>query len=151
MRITDLLIAEHRLLRVMVQTLDKSLRSGVSDEALRAQSVMLAAVFADHAHVEADVLAPELGALSNDAGYFSGNMEVMDNVLVQLLHDASRPGADVRKLLGEVVRLAEPQFAEEEEDLFPVAEARMSEETLAALFHNAVRVEQVIHGDGMSG
>ncbi len=151
MRITDLLIAEHRLLRMMVQTLDKSLRGGASDEALRAQAQILAAAFADHAHAEADVLAPKLGALSTDAGYFSGNMEVMDNVLVHLLQDASRPGADTRTLLGEVVRLAEPQFAEEEEDLFPVAEARMSEETLASLFHRAVGVSHMMPGDGMMG
>jgi hypothetical protein len=151
MRITDLLIAEHRLLRVMVQTLDTSLRGGASDEALRAQAAMLSAAFADHTHAEADVLAPKLGAISNDARYFSGNMEVMDNVLLQLLRNAALPGAHTRKLLGEVVRLAEPQFAEEEEDLFPVAEARMGEETLAALFHNAVSVSHVLPGEGMMG
>ena len=121
MHVTDLLIAEHRLLRVMMKQLSDSVRSRAPVEQLRAQASLLAAAFADHAHIEEDILAPTLRHISSDAAYFTGNMQVMDDVIALMLGETARPGCDVPACLRDAIRLAEAQFDEEENEVFPMA------------------------------
>jgi hypothetical protein len=148
MRITDLLIAEHRLLRLMLTELDASLKRGTPDDGLRAQAVIVAAAFADHAHIEGDVLAPFMASLGADSAYLSGNMQVIDSVIAVELAKAALPNSDVRALLTHAILLAGPQFDTEEEDVFPEAEAKLGRGNLAALTH-AIDAHGRMPSDGM--
>jgi hypothetical protein len=150
MRITDLLIAEHRLLRLMLTELDASLARGTSEDSLRAQAAIVAAAFADHAHIEADVLAPYMSSLGADTAYLSGNMQVIDSVIAVELAKAALPNSEVRELLAHAILLARPQFDEEEEDVFPEAEAKLGRGNLAALTY-AIDHQGQLPSDGMSG
>jgi hypothetical protein len=129
MHVTDLLIAEHRLLRVMMKQLGDSVRRRAPVEHLRAQASIVAAAFADHAQIEEDVLAPTLRHLSSDAAYFTGNMQVMDDVIALMLGEVSQPGCDVPCCLQDAIRLAEAQFDEEEAEVFPMAVAARPSDT----------------------
>ncbi len=130
MRITDVLRAEHGLLRALLEALSNWLVAGMPPEALRQRAAVIAVALEDHARREEQQLFEPLRARSEGARHLIGQMEIVHDEVRGLFEEIAVPTRDPRDRLWTIVQLTEEHFVTEEESVFPLAESVLSPEEL---------------------
>ncbi len=116
----DTLMIEHRLLREQMRKLDDWLDQGMAAEVLRERASLLAVALEGHAQTEEEKLFASLRRRSETARRLIEPMEI-DHEHIRALFEEIREGSEIPRKLKLVLDLAESHFAQEEEELFPLA------------------------------
>lgn len=134
MKITDALIAEHRMFLEMFNFIEESLASAQTVSEAHALARMVARLLESHAEAEEDLL---LTALDHVLEH-KGQREVFHSEHGEL-HDTFEKItteidiAKMRQLVKRAISASRKHFKHEEKTLFPLAEKTLSAETLKDL------------------
>ncbi len=122
MTIIEALIAEHRLLRRMMDEMGRWLAEGVAPEALRQRVAMLEVAIDDHATREEQLLFEPLRAVSTEARAQVDLMEVVHDEVHDLFAQVADPARAPADMLWTILTLTDEHFTKEENGVFPLAE-----------------------------
>jgi hemerythrin-like domain-containing protein len=133
MDIIDILRAEHRLLWAMLGAVDHWLTEPATPEALRGRAAMLAVALEDHAGREERLLLDPLRTCSPEAHRIVDMMEVVHDEVRGLFEELADSTGDPHEKLWTILQLTDEHFVKEEEEVFPLARARLGPVRLAEL------------------
>ena len=133
MWITEMLRAEHGLLRSMMQALGDWLAQSAPVPALRERALMLSVGLEDHARREEQLLFEPLSTKSSDARSWVDMMEIVHDEVRGLFEEISGSPRDPTDKLWTILQLTEEHFVKEENEVFPLAEDLIDSETLTQL------------------
>src|SRR5512143_595330 len=133
MWITEMLRAEHGLLRSMMQALDAWLAQSAPAPALRERAVMLSVGLEDHARREEQLLFEPLSTQSSNARNWVDMMEIVHDEVRGLFEEIAASPRDPTDKLWTILQLTEEHFVKEEDEVFPLAENLIDFETLTQL------------------
>ena len=125
MKITDALVAEHRLLRKMMDAMATWIAEGVTPDALRERAAMLAIAIDDHTTREEQQLFAPLCAAFTEAREQVDLMEVVHNEVRDLFAEVADPAHPPNESLWTLLALTDEHFSKEENAVFPLAEHLM--------------------------
>lgn len=127
--ITSILLIEHRLLRELMQAMEKPLLAEMPAAALRERAVMLDVALDTHAIREEEQLFPQLRTRSERAQHLVELMVLVHDE-VRDLFEQVRTDADPRRNLWTILEMTAAHFDREENDVFPLAQSLMETEEL---------------------
>jgi hemerythrin-like domain-containing protein len=133
MWITEMLRAEHGLLRSMMRALGDWLAQSAPVPALRERAVMLSVGLEDHARREEQRLFEPLSAKSSTARNWVDMMEIVHDEVRGLFEEIAGSPRDPTDKLWTILQLTEEHFVKEENEVFPLAEDLIDSETLTQL------------------
>lgn len=126
--VIEQLVDDHRVMRRLLDWIDAE-----SDPVpLRQAFIELAALLAQHEAVEQQVLFPALGSEAGPADDRLGEHEEVNQLLDEMRGLRTASFGFLKRATSVVVQLRD-HFEHEEEELFPVLRALLSDEELAAL------------------
>ena len=126
-------MVEHQLLRVMLAAMASWLEARLPAEVLRARAALLGLALDDHAQREEKYLFEPLRPLAVVAERPVDMMTLVHVEVRDLLEEVADPDRDPVSRMWTVLQLTEEHFADEENSLFPLAEALMDAEMLDRL------------------
>jgi hemerythrin superfamily protein len=131
MKITDVLMVEHRLLRVMMEAMADWLSkapASASDE-MRERIGLLAVALEAHAQREEQHLFAHLRPLSEQARHLIDMMEIVHDE-VRSLFEEIETMENPKEHIWTILDLTETHFVREDKEVFPLAEELLPEEYL---------------------
>ena len=133
MWITEMLRAEHGLLRSMMQALGDWLAQSAPAPALRERAVMLSVALEDHAQREEQLLFEPLSTKSSNARNWVDMMVIVHDEVRGLFEEIAASPRNLTDKLWTILQLTEEHFVKEENEVFPLAEDLIDSETLTQL------------------
>jgi hemerythrin superfamily protein len=133
MNIVDVLYAEHRLLRVMMEALARWLVEPAVPEVLRERAAMLAVALEDHAGREERLLFDSLRVQSASARHAVDMMVIVHDEVRGLVDEIAGSARDPKEKIWTILQLTDEHFVQEEEQVFPLARALLGPERLKEL------------------
>ena len=130
MKITEALLAEHRLLRKMMEVMGQWLAESVESDKLRERAAMLEIAIDDHAVREEELLFVPLGACSPAARELVNLMETVHVEVRMLFEEVADPANELKDRLWTILMLTDEHFTKEETGVFPMAERLLSADVL---------------------
>lgn len=130
MKITEVLLVEHRLLRNMMQVMGQWLAESVEPDKLRERAAMLEIAIDDHADREEAQLFAPLGACSPAARELVNLMETVHAEVRILFEEVANPANDPKDRLWTILMLTDEHFTKEETGVFPMAEKLLNADLL---------------------
>jgi hemerythrin superfamily protein len=134
MKITNILRVEHRLLRVMMEAMAEWLSkapAAASDE-MRGRVSLLAVALEAHAQREEQHLFAHLRPHSEQARHLVDMMEIVHDE-VRGLFEEIETMENPKEHIWTILDLTETHFVREDEEVFPLAEELLPQETLLEL------------------
>jgi hemerythrin-like domain-containing protein len=131
MRITDLLLIEHRLLRELMAAMNNWLLANTAPEALRERAAVLAVALDVHARREEEQLFAPLRARSEGARHLVEMMELVHDEARSLFEEIETE-KDPKGKLWTILEMTEAHFMREEQEVFPLAESLLEPADLRA-------------------
>ena len=123
MKVTEALLTEHRLLKILATQLESAAESKAELPALLGAASMLQKALIDHSRVEDEGLFARLEAAMGGGGpvaVMRADHEQIEGMLEEIANGTDRNQA--ARTVREVVGLTRDHFAKEESMLFPMAE-----------------------------
>lgn len=127
--ITSILLIEHRLLRELMQAMERPLLAKMPAAALRERAAMLDVALDTHATREEEQLFPQLRTRSERAQHLVEMMEIVHGEVRDLFEQVQNE-ADPQRDLWTILEMTAAHFQREENEVFPLAEALMEAEEL---------------------
>ncbi len=134
MKVTEALLTEHRLLKILAAQLESAAESKVELPALVGAASMLQKALIGHSQVEDEGLFARLEAAMGGGGpvaVMRADHEQIESMLGEIADGTNRD--QVARTVREVVGLTRDHFAKEENILFPMAEQVLDERALEDL------------------
>jgi hemerythrin superfamily protein len=134
MKITDVLRVEHRLLRVIMETVAEWLSKAPASASaeMRVRVGLLFVAVEDHAQREEQYLFAHLRPLSDAARHLVDMMELVHDE-VRGLFEEIETMPNPKEHIWTILDLTETHFVREDEEVFPLAEELLPEELLLDL------------------
>ncbi len=130
--VTSILLIEHRVLRELMQAMERALLENRPAEVLRERAAMLEVALDQHAAREEEQLLTPLRTRSETARHLVDMMELVhDEVRETFAEIQSEP--DPRSKLWTILEMTEAHFEREEQEVFPLALSLMHGEELLQL------------------
>jgi regulator of cell morphogenesis and NO signaling len=145
MKITEALVRDHRSFRTEFEDLEQALKSGAQPEEIEEQLNVLTATLDTHAQLEDELLFALLEPQMEMAGALAGMRtdhgdiqaaSLMCRSLRQeevQLQQTADGAATTAEAVNQLLKVARPHFAKEEQILFPMAERLLDANTLEQL------------------
>ena len=134
MKVTEALLTEHRLLKILATQLESAAESKGELPTLVGAASMLQKALIDHSRVEDEGLFARLEAAMGGGGpvaVMRADHEQIESMLGEIADGTNRD--QVARTVREVVGLTRDHFAKEENILFPMAEQVLDERALEDL------------------
>ncbi len=128
-RITSMLLVEHRVLRELMQAMELALLARTPAAALRERAVILQVAIDRHAAREEEQLFAPLQARSETARHLVDMMELVHGEVTDLFAQV-RDEADPTRTLWTILEMTAAHFDREEQEVFPLAETLLSADEL---------------------
>ncbi len=128
--ITSILLVEHRMLRELMQAMERALLANMPGEALRERAAMLEVALDQHATREEDQLLTPLRTRSETARHLVDMMEIVHDEVRDTFEEI-RTETDPRSKLWTILEMTEAHFQREEQEVFPLALSLMHGDELA--------------------
>ena len=134
MKITEILVAEHRIFLNVFEQIERALTGVATLSEARMLARIVKGMLESHASTETELAYLALDHVLQDKGQLDRLHEEHDEIdtslhLVHLAGDAAR----ARSLLQTAIMASRRHFAFEEQSVFPLIEAALQPETLAGL------------------
>jgi DUF438 domain-containing protein len=120
-KITTVLLIEHRLLRELMTAMNSWLLADTAPEALRERAAVLAVALDVHAKREEDQLFAPLRARSEGARHLVEMMELVHDEARSLFEEVAT-SPDPKSKLWTILEMTDAHFVREEQEVFPLAE-----------------------------
>lgn len=120
-RITSILLIEHRLLRELMQAMERALLAKMSAAALRERATMLEVALDTHATREEEQLFTQMRTRSERAEHLVEMMEIVHGEVRDLFEQVQND-ADPPRNLWTILEMTAAHFDREEKEVFPLAE-----------------------------
>jgi hypothetical protein len=134
MKITDALLGEHGAFYAQFSRLEEDLPHVTSVGEVREQAALLGSALVSHAKLEDSVLFHRMAEAGGDPGLLDAMEDEHARIATLLSSAQGTQNLELaRSELLEAVALARDHFAKEERLAFPLAEALLGPDTLAAL------------------
>ncbi len=128
-RITSILLIEHRVLRDLMQAMELALLAKTSAAALRERALMLQVAIETHAAREEEQLFTPVKARSETARHLIDMMELVHAEVSDLFRQVQGE-TDPARTLWTILEMTAAHFDREEQQVFPLAETLLSEDVL---------------------
>jgi Hemerythrin HHE cation binding domain len=128
--IISILLVEHRMLRELMEAMSQWLVAGISPEAIRERTTVLAIALDTHARREEQELFDPLRARSETARHLIEMMEIVHEEARSLFVEIETT-SDPASKMWTILEMTEAHFVREEQELFPLAEQLLRPEELA--------------------
>lgn len=145
MKITEALVRDHRSFRAEFEDLERALSSGAQSDEIEEQLNILTAELDTHAQLEDEllfsVLEPQIEMAGAVAGVRAdhGDIQAASSMCRTLrqeevqLQNAADGAPTTAEAVSQLVKVARPHFAKEEQFIFPMAERLLDANTLEQL------------------
>ncbi len=127
--VTAILLVEHRMLRELMEAMERALLANLPGEALCQRAAMLEVALDRHAAREEEQLLTPLRTRSETARHLVDMMEIVhDEVRDTFQEIQTEP--DPRSKLWTILEITEAHFQREEQEVFPLAASLLHDEEL---------------------
>ncbi len=127
--ITRVLLIEHRLLRELMQAMERALLAKVPSTALQQRAILLDVALDTHALREEEQLFAQMRDRSDAARHLVEMMVIVHDEVRELFDEVQRSENPVRDLWT-ILEITAAHFDREEDEVFPLAEQLVSADEL---------------------